>query len=188
MNFSHEVKNNKLILRLSGDLIGEESGSSVLEVVNSAIHQKAMTCVIDISNLRYINSSGIGVLITILTKFRNKGGEEWNINFVRNDKGANERSSYGRVTINFLLHNLAFTRPVSWPRPIKEVKKNISIMPSLTTTGTKETNARARGNMQPSLDAKIALSSSVNLDVTLNPDFSQTSWPEGRISTCQSAN
>jgi anti-sigma B factor antagonist len=75
MNFSHEVKNNKLILRLSGDLIGEESGSSVLEVVNSAIHQKAMTCVIDISNLRYINSSGIGVLITILTKFRNKGGE-----------------------------------------------------------------------------------------------------------------
>ena len=75
MNFSHEVKNNKLILRLSGDLIGEESGSSVLEVVNAAIHQKAMTCVIDISNLRYINSSGIGVLITILTKFRNKGGE-----------------------------------------------------------------------------------------------------------------
>ena len=29
----------------------------------------------DISNVRYINSSGIGVLITILTKFRNKGGE-----------------------------------------------------------------------------------------------------------------
>jgi anti-sigma B factor antagonist len=75
MNFSHEVKNNKLILRLSGDLIGEESGSSVLEVVNNAIQQKAMICVVDISNLRYINSSGIGVLITILTKFRNKGGE-----------------------------------------------------------------------------------------------------------------
>ena len=75
MNFSHEVKNNKLILRLSGDLIGEESGSSVLEVVNASIQQKAMTCIIDISNLRYINSSGIGVLITILTKFRNKGGE-----------------------------------------------------------------------------------------------------------------
>ena len=32
-------------------------------------------CLIDISDVRYINSSGIGVLITLLTKFRNKGGE-----------------------------------------------------------------------------------------------------------------
>ena len=75
MNFSHEIKNNKLILRLSGDLIGEESGSTVLNVVADAIQQNVLTCIVDISGLRYINSSGIGVLITILTKFRNKGGE-----------------------------------------------------------------------------------------------------------------
>jgi anti-sigma B factor antagonist len=75
MNYTHELKNNKLILRLSGDLIGEESGSSILDVVNNAILDKIMDCVIDISNVRYINSSGIGTLITILTKFRNKGGE-----------------------------------------------------------------------------------------------------------------
>jgi anti-sigma B factor antagonist len=75
MNFSHEIKNHKLILRLSGDLIGEESGTSVLQVVADAIQQKVSLCVVDISELRYINSSGIGVLITILTKFRNKGGE-----------------------------------------------------------------------------------------------------------------
>jgi anti-sigma B factor antagonist len=30
---------------------------------------------VDIAKIRFINSSGIGVLITILTKFRNKGGE-----------------------------------------------------------------------------------------------------------------
>jgi anti-sigma B factor antagonist len=75
MNFSNEIKNNKLILRLSGDLIGEESGAAVLKVVNDAVQGKVLTCVVDISNLRYINSTGIGVLITILTKFRNKGGE-----------------------------------------------------------------------------------------------------------------
>jgi anti-sigma B factor antagonist len=39
-----------------------------------------LTCVIDISQLRYINSSGIGVLITLLTKFRNKGGEVYLMN------------------------------------------------------------------------------------------------------------
>ncbi|MBS1542600.1 MAG: STAS domain-containing protein [Bacteroidetes bacterium] len=75
MNFVQEIKSNVLILRISGDLIGEETGTRLMEAVNEAVGHKVMTCVVDISQLRYINSSGIGVLITILTKFRNKGGE-----------------------------------------------------------------------------------------------------------------
>ncbi len=75
MVFNYETKENTLIIRLSGDLIGEDTGMTVLEKVNSSIHDKVIKCIIDISELRYINSSGIGVLITILTKFRNKGGE-----------------------------------------------------------------------------------------------------------------
>ena len=75
MTFEKEIQQNQLILRLGGDLIGEDNGTNLLEVANAAIQEKVMTCIIDISKLRYINSSGIGVLITILTKFRNKGGE-----------------------------------------------------------------------------------------------------------------
>ena len=75
MKFEQELKENMLILRLSGDLIGEDNGANILDKVNSAIQDNVRTCIVDISNLRYINSSGIGVLITILTKFRNKGGE-----------------------------------------------------------------------------------------------------------------
>lgn len=75
MNFSHEIKDNKLIIRLAGDLIGEDNGVAVIETVGNALQQKIMNCIIDISGLRYINSTGIGVLITVLTKFRNKGGE-----------------------------------------------------------------------------------------------------------------
>lgn len=75
MNFAQEIKSNALILRISGDLIGEDTGSRLVEVVNEAVSHQVKICVIDISELRYINSSGIGVLITILTKFRNKGGE-----------------------------------------------------------------------------------------------------------------
>jgi anti-sigma B factor antagonist len=75
MNFAQEIKSNTLILRIAGDLIGEDSGTRLLEAVNEAVSHKVMTCIIDISGIRYINSSGIGVLITILTKFRNKGGE-----------------------------------------------------------------------------------------------------------------
>jgi anti-sigma B factor antagonist len=75
MTFEKEIKDGSLIIRLSGDLIGEDNGVNILDIVSNALQQHVMTCIIDISGLRYINSSGIGVLITILTKFRNKGGE-----------------------------------------------------------------------------------------------------------------
>ena len=75
MTFEHQIKDNALILRLSGDLIGEDNGSTIMSVVAESILKQVTVGIIDISNLRYINSSGIGVLITILTKFRNKGGE-----------------------------------------------------------------------------------------------------------------
>jgi anti-sigma B factor antagonist len=80
MNFAQEIKSNSLILRISGDLIGEDAGTRLVEAVNEAVGHKVLTCIIDISDLRYINSSGIGVLITILTKFRNKGGEVYLMN------------------------------------------------------------------------------------------------------------
>ena len=64
-----------LIIRLSGDLIGEDNGATILELATDQIRDNIRFCIVDISDVRYINSSGIGVLITILTKFRNKGGE-----------------------------------------------------------------------------------------------------------------
>lgn len=75
MTYTSEIKEGILVVNLSGDLIGEDNGFALLELVNDTISEKIIKCAIDISDLRYINSSGIGVLITILTKFRNKGGE-----------------------------------------------------------------------------------------------------------------
>jgi anti-sigma B factor antagonist len=75
MNFSQEIKSNSLILHMAGDLIGEDDGKQLIAAVSNAMSDNVLLCIIDIAELRYINSSGIGVLITILTKFRNKGGE-----------------------------------------------------------------------------------------------------------------
>ena len=80
MNFAQEIKNKTLTLRVSGDLIGEDNGTQLVSAVNDAMSHQVITWIIDISGLRYINSSGIGVLITILTKFRNKGGEVYLMN------------------------------------------------------------------------------------------------------------
>lgn len=75
MKFNTEIKDNVFSITISGDLIGENAGLSLVEKATNAVNSGLRFCLIDISGLRYINSSGIGVLITILTKFRNKGGE-----------------------------------------------------------------------------------------------------------------
>lgn len=75
MNYKHTAIGNQLRLVFSGDLIGENNGPELVELVNDSLSKGVRFCLIDISDVRYINSSGIGVLITILTKFRNKSGE-----------------------------------------------------------------------------------------------------------------
>ena len=75
MEYSHKVESGVLVLSLKGDLIGELKGPELLEIINNTLGENIRYCAIDISEVRYINSSGIGVLITILTKFRNKDGE-----------------------------------------------------------------------------------------------------------------
>ncbi len=75
MNYNHEVKEGVLFMSFNGDLIGENNGPELIELITKNIEEDIKLCAVDISGIRYINSSGIGVLITILTKFRNKDGE-----------------------------------------------------------------------------------------------------------------
>lgn len=80
MNHSYEVNNGVLLITLQGDLIGEASKAELVDIAANHIADNILLCAIDISQVGYINSSGIGILITILTKFRNKGGEVFIIN------------------------------------------------------------------------------------------------------------
>lgn len=75
MNYTSQIKDQILFLHLEGDLIGETNGLELMELVNDKINSNILHAAIDLSNVRYMNSSGIGVLITLLTKFRNKNGE-----------------------------------------------------------------------------------------------------------------
>jgi anti-sigma B factor antagonist len=75
MNISFIVADNILHAKLEGDLIGENEGALIVEKASSFIDKGVVRTVVDIADVKYINSAGIGVLITLLTKFRNKGGE-----------------------------------------------------------------------------------------------------------------
>jgi len=80
MKYTKEIVDGILKLNFSGDLIGESNGPEIVELTNNALNNGIKTCLLDISEVRYINSSGIGVLITLLTKLRNKEGELYLIN------------------------------------------------------------------------------------------------------------
>jgi anti-sigma B factor antagonist len=75
MEHTYEIQNNILIIYLKGDLIGENNGPELVKIVNDSIHDQVNHCAVDLSEVRYMNSSGIGVLITLLTKYRNHEGE-----------------------------------------------------------------------------------------------------------------
>ncbi|GAB3651066.1 hypothetical protein GCM10028791_19240 [Echinicola sediminis] len=75
ITYSSKREGDSVILSLKGDLIGDEAGPKLVEIVSDAVNDKIKTCIIDLKEVRYISSSGIGVLITMLTKMRNAGGE-----------------------------------------------------------------------------------------------------------------
>ncbi len=75
MKLVHSLVDKVLYARLQGDLIGSPDSQQLLEVVNKSIEESVILCAIDLSKVRFINSSGIGVLVSLLTKFRNRGGE-----------------------------------------------------------------------------------------------------------------
>jgi anti-sigma B factor antagonist len=75
MKHEHSHRNGIMFIRLSGDLIGDQDNAELLNTANTAVDQKIYSCAIDLSGVRYMNSSGLGVLITLMTKFRNKSGE-----------------------------------------------------------------------------------------------------------------
>ncbi|MEB2783914.1 STAS domain-containing protein [Algoriphagus persicinus] len=77
MKLTYNTSKDKLAnyLFIQGDLIGDELGPKLVEVVSDAVEEGVKKFVVDLSEVRYISSSGIGLLITMLTKMRNKDGE-----------------------------------------------------------------------------------------------------------------
>lgn len=75
MTHKVDIDNGIILVSLDGDLIGENDGAGIMEKVADFINKGHVKGAADLSNVRYMNSSGIGVLITMMTKLRNKGGE-----------------------------------------------------------------------------------------------------------------
>jgi len=100
---------------------------------------------------------------------------QWGINFLRGDAKNNEYSNFTRVPPIFKSFDFGYMGLLNWPAATPSSKNNIIFLPFISGASTedqengKSLNTTATGGF----DAKAALNASLNLDVTVNPDFSQ---------------
>lgn len=104
-----------------------------------------------------------------------KGISRWGINFSRLDLKTTEKSSWAPVPRQFPTASLAYTGILVWDQPPPVVGSNISVIPYVLGGVIKDhqLDADAAYRKDAGVDAKIAVTSSLNLDLTVNPDFSQ---------------
>ncbi len=104
-----------------------------------------------------------------------KGVKKWGINFSRLDIKLAEKSSWTPIPRQFPTASLAYTGNLVWDQPPPEPGINISMIPYVSGRVEKDYDNHLPQQFRKDIgaDAKIALSSSLNLDLTVNPDFSQ---------------
>ncbi len=104
-----------------------------------------------------------------------EGQNIWRINFLRHALKANEISAWSKVPRQFDPSNLAFTGLLIWDDQPPQPGLNLSLIPYLTARTERDYELRLPGESAYQLggDAKIAVTPSLNLDLTFNPDFSQ---------------
>jgi hypothetical protein len=110
----------------------------------------------------------------------NDGALNWNANFYRIDSEYNERSTWTPIPRNFNVINLGFSRKLIFEEPLKKESTNISLIPYGAVT-TDRNNLEGTSNPpKPAFgaDAKIGIGPALNMDLTVNPDFSQVEVDE----------
>ena len=100
----------------------------------------------------------------------------WNVTFLRWDRKRNLVSSWVATPIQFIPASFAYSGNLIWDEPPPHHTTNISIIPYVAggLSADKQTEPTTNdGNLQAGFDAKVAVTPSLNLDLTFNPDFSQ---------------
>jgi len=100
----------------------------------------------------------------------------WNIQFTRNHLKRNEQSSWIAVPQQYSTNALTFSGQVKWPENPPPAGTNISFIPYALGDYSRDFENQATDEglgVNAGFDAKIGLSPSLNLDLTVNPDFSQ---------------
>ena len=109
-----------------------------------------------------------------LTSFKFKEGEtKWRFQSYRFDLQTNERSGWYKVPLGQFLVNLAFMGDMHFEKPLGKSRTPLALIPYINTISEKDfTTDDGNNGLKVGGDAKVSIGNGMNLDVTINPDFS----------------
>lgn len=102
--------------------------------------------------------------------------DRWNIAMDRADRKRNIQTSWIATPIQFNTASFAYSGNLVWEDPVPEAGANISVIPYIAGRGAQDLEGPDRGletGLAVGFDAKVSVTPSLNLDLTVNPDFSQ---------------
>jgi len=106
--------------------------------------------------------------------------DQWGINFFRRDARSNTIHTWAPVPIEFHETDLGYTGILQWEDAPEKAARNFAIIPYARGGVAKDFEAGTPYDFQATagVDAKVPVTSSLNLDLTINPDFSQVEVDE----------
>ena len=104
-----------------------------------------------------------------------EGSDVWGINFGRFDLKTNEKSAWAPMPRQAKHNNLAFAGTLIWDEPLQRKGMRFSLIPYVAGNAAVDNQAdgRTKWDGNAGFDAKMILSTSLNIDLTVNPDYSQ---------------
>ncbi len=114
-------------------------------------------------------------LIIPLTSFKFKEGEtKWRFNSYRFDTQSNETSTWMQIPQNQNVYGLTFMGDMIFEKPLGKSHTPLALIPYVNAISQKDFEIdEGSNNLEFGGDAKVAIGNSMNLDITVNPDFSQ---------------
>lgn len=75
MNFNISERYNCVVLAFKGNVMGGPDAVSLNEKLHELIEEEKTNIVVDLGKVKFMNSSGLGMLIGALTTMRKAGGD-----------------------------------------------------------------------------------------------------------------
>jgi len=101
------------------------------------------------------------------------GSQKWGFQTYRYDLQNNERSIWTNVDQNQIPINIGYYGELIFETPLKKNKTPLYLIPYINGLSAKDfANKKTNPSFSSGGDLKIAVGTGLNLDVTLNPDFS----------------
>ncbi|MBE16745.1 MAG: hydrolase [Cytophagaceae bacterium] len=110
-----------------------------------------------------------------LSAFKYRAGEtRWRFNCYQFDTQGNERNTWINIPQNQFIFNLAYMGDMIFEKPLGSPRSPISIIPYINAFAGKDYQEdEDLSDFGVGGDARLTIGNSLNLDLTLNPDFSQ---------------